>query len=161
MLEVELEAVAGALENFVVVGVLVFVPEEESLHARAGERVLQFVRAVSGVDVDERRAGAGATHVHHDPLNAVGGPQADAIAAANAEGPEATGDAIGYLAEFGPGHAARLVARSYGKAVRKARRGAMEEVADGEVEEGDIFSVGVAEGFRVFVDGHAATHCDF
>ena len=121
MLKVQLEAVAGAFENFCVVGALVLVPEEEGLHARAGERVLQFVRAISGVDVDERGAGASATHVQHDPLDAVGGPQADAISAADAERPQTTGNAIGGLAEFGPGHAARLVARSYGKAIRKAR----------------------------------------
>jgi pentose-5-phosphate-3-epimerase len=35
VLEFQVEAVAGAAEDFFVVGALVFVPEEEGLHARA------------------------------------------------------------------------------------------------------------------------------
>ena len=91
----EVEAVAGAAQDLLVVGVLVVVPEEEGLHARAREGELQLVGAVGGVHVDQRGSGAGAAHVHHDPLDAVGGPEADAVALANAERPEAAGDAVG------------------------------------------------------------------
>ncbi len=97
VLERKVESVAGAAQNLFVVGVLVLVPEEERLHARAREGELQLVGAVGGVDVDQRGAGAGAAHVHHDPLDAVGGPEADAVAAADAERPEAARDAIGLL----------------------------------------------------------------
>jgi hypothetical protein len=60
------------------------------------------------------------------------------------------------------------VAGDYGESVGEASGGAVEEVSNGEVEEGDIFSAGVAEDFSVFVNGHAAdsggsvagtTHC--
>ena len=133
--ELEVEAVTGAAENFFVVGVLVLVPEEERLHARAGKRELQLVRAVGGVDVDQRGAGAGAAHVHHDPLDAVGGPEADAVAAADAQRPEAAGDTIGFRAEFGPGEALLLMATGDGETVRVAAGGAVQQVADGQLEQ--------------------------
>src|ERR1039458_8626576 len=78
----ESKAVAGAAEDLLVVGVPVLVPEEERLHARALQSELQLVGAVGGVDVDQCGSGAGAAHVHHDPFDAVGGPDADAVAAA-------------------------------------------------------------------------------
>ena len=127
---------AGAVEDFGVVGALVLVPEEERFHARAREGVLQFVGAVGGVDVDESRTRSRAAHVQHDPLNAVGGPEADTVASADAKRPETAGYAIGSVAEFGPCHALRLMARCYGKTIRIAAGGAMKKLANGEVEEG-------------------------
>ena len=128
MFKFEIETMARAAENLFVVGALVLVPEEQRLHARAGERVLQFMRAIGGVHIDQRSAGPRAAHVQHDPLNAVGGPEADAVAAADAERPEAAGHAVGGIAEFGPGHARGLVARRDGEAVGKAACGAVQGV---------------------------------
>ena len=53
VVEIQLEAVTGAFENFCVVGTLVLVPEEERFHPGAGERVLQFMGTIGGVDIDQ------------------------------------------------------------------------------------------------------------
>ena len=103
VLERQVEPVARAAQDLLVVGVLVLVPQEERLHARARERELQLVRAVGGIHVDQRRSGARAAHVHHDPLDAVGGPQAHAVAAADAERPQSARHAVGLGAQLGPG----------------------------------------------------------
>jgi len=117
------------------------------------------VRAVSWVDVNQCRSSSRAAHVQHDPLDAVGGPDADAIAAADAERPKAAGYAVGGIAELGPGHAARLMARCHGKAIGKSACGAMEQIADGEVEEGTSLSVRVAQGQKVIVFKHGINLC--
>jgi len=93
--------------------------------------------------------------VQADPFNAVGGPEADAVAFADAERPESARNAVGLLAELRPGEAARLMAGDDGVAVRKARGGAMEQVADGEVEEGAIGAAGLAGGGEGVFDGHS------
>ncbi len=78
---------AGAAQDLFIIRALVLVPQEQRFHPRARQRELQLVRTVGGIHVDQRRAGPRAAHVHHDPLDAVGGPQAHAVAAANAERP--------------------------------------------------------------------------
>ena len=140
----EREGVTGAAQDFRVIGALVAAPEEEGFHARAREGVLQLVRAVGGIDVDQRGAGTRCAHMHHQPLDAVGGPESDAIAFADAEGPQAAGDAIGLFAELGPGEAARLMAGDDGVAIGKAVGGAVEQVADSEVEQRAVGSAGLA-----------------
>jgi hypothetical protein len=152
--EVQVKAVAGAVEDLFVVGALVLMPEEEGLHAGALEGELELVGAVGGVDVDEGGSGAGTTHVHHDPFNAIGGPDADAVAAPDAEGPEAAGDAVGLFAELGPSEAAVLMAGGDGEAVRVAGGGAVEQVADGELEQWVAGAARVAHGAEVFINGH-------
>jgi len=123
------------------------------------EGVLQFVRAVSWVDVNQCRSSSRAAHVQHDPLDAVGGPDADAITAADAERPEAAGYPIGGIAELRPGHATRLMTRCDRKAIGKAACGAMEQIADGEIKEGASLSVGVAQGQKVIVFKHGIDLC--
>ena len=155
--QLEIEAVAGAAQNLLVVGALVFVPEEERLHARAFCRVnCELVGAVGGIDVDQRGAGAGAAHVHHDPLDAVGGPEADAVAAADAERPEPAGHAVGLGAELGPGKALSLVAGGHGQAVGKAIGGAVEQVADGQFQQRPARTAGVAQRAKVLFYRHGS-----
>ena len=149
-----MQVVAGAGEDILIIGVLVLVPEEEGLHARAVECELQLVRAVGGVDVDQRGSGAGDAHVHHGPLNAVGGPDADTVAAAYAERPEAAGDAVGHGRELGPGEALALMATSDGEAVWVTAGGAVEQAADGQIKERAAGAARVAEGARFFFDRH-------
>jgi hypothetical protein len=110
--------------------------------------------AISGVDINKGNAGACAPHVQHDPLDAVGGPDTDAISAANAERPQPTGYLIRGIAEFGPCHAARLVSRNHSEAIRELRRGAIEQTSNCQVEERNIGSARVAKTFNLFIDGH-------
>ena len=152
--QLQSQAVARTAEDLFVVGALVFVPEEERLHPRASEGVAEFVGAVGGIHVDQGGSGAGAAHVHHDPFNAVGGPEADTIAAANAKRPEPARDAVCRLAELGPGHAAGLMARSDGEAIGEAAGSSMEEVANGQLEQGTAGAGTVAQCSKGLVNGH-------
>jgi len=154
VLEFVVKAVTGAAKNLLIVGVLVFVPEEEGLHARALQGVLQLVGAVGGVDVDQRGAGAGGAHVHHHPLDAVGGPDADAVSVTNAERPEAAGHAVGLGGKLSPCEAPALVATGDGEAVGIAAGGAVEQAADGQIEERAAGAARVAQGAKVFFSGH-------
>ena len=58
---------------------------EQQPHARLAQHVLELVRAVGGVDVDEDRADLGRRVLHEHPLGAVGRPDADAVARADPE----------------------------------------------------------------------------
>ncbi len=154
VIELEIEPVAGAAEDLFVVGALVFVPQEERLHARLLQRVLQLMGAVGGIHIDERRSGPGAAHVHRDPLDAVGGPQADAVAPPNAERPKPSCHAVRFVAQLGPGQALGLMAGRNGQAVGKAIRCAVQEVADGQVQQRPVGSPRVAQGAGFFFKGH-------
>ena len=147
-------AVAGAGENILVVGVLVLVPEKERLHARALKGELQLVGAIGGVDVDQSRAGAGDAHVHHRPFNTIRRPDADAVAAADTESPESAGDAVGHGGEFGPGEALALMATDDGGAVGVAAGGAVEQAADGQIEERAAGAARVAYGLSRLFSRH-------
>ena len=100
--ERQIEPMACAAQDLLVVGALVLVPQEERFHPRPCQRELQLVRAVGGIHIDQRRSGSCAAHVHHDPLNAVGGPEPHAIAATNAQRPKPARHAVRLVAQFGP-----------------------------------------------------------
>ena len=125
---------ASAFQDLFIVGSLVSVPQEQRLHARTRQRVSQLVGAIGGIYIDQGRAGPCATHVHHDPLHAVGGPQAHAIAMSNAKRPQTARHAVGRRAQFGPRHSLRLVTRSHGKAIGIKTCGPIKEAADCQLE---------------------------
>ena len=131
VLERQVKPVTRPAQNLLVIGPLVFVPQEQGLHARALQRELEFVGAVGGIHVDQRRSSPRAAHVHHNPLDAVGGPESHAVAAANAQRPEPPRHAVSLDAQFSPGEPLLLVTRGHGEAVRKAAGGAVEQAADG------------------------------
>ena len=110
--------------------------------------------AIGGVDVDQRGSSAGAAHVHHGPLDAIGGPDADAVAVPNAERPEAAGDAVGHGGELGPGETLALMATDDGEAVGVAAGGAVEQAADGQIEERAAGAARMAEGADGFFNWH-------
>jgi len=112
------------------------------------------VGAIGGIYVDQRRAGTGRPHVHHDPLVAVGGPDADTVAATNAQSPESAGDTVGLRAQLSPGKSLALMARSHRQTVGKAFGSARKQVADGEVEERAAGASRVAQGAKVFFYWH-------
>src|SRR5260370_9961635 len=77
----------------------------------------EFVRAVGGVDIDQDDAGSGGGVLHEDPLDAVTGPDAGAVAGGESEAGESAGDAGGFAIEFTPGEADVLMADDEGFAV--------------------------------------------
>ena len=155
VLQFMVKAVAGAGEDILVVGVLVLVPKEERLHARALQGELQLVRAVGGVDVDQGSSGAGDAHVHDRPFNAVGRPETDAVAFADTERPETAGNLIGGGAQFGPGEALLLMAAGHGQAVGKTAGGAVEQRANGEIKQRTARSARVAYGHKFLLNRHS------
>ena len=114
-------AAAGIFEDGAVVGAGVAFAEEEGADAGLVEDVAKLVGAVGGVDVDEDEAGAAGGVLEEDPLDVVGGPDADAFAGDEAEAGEAAGGAGDFGVEFTPGDAAVLMANDEGLAVRDAR----------------------------------------
>ena len=72
-------------EQCEVIGGLEAVGEQQHGDVGLLEDVLQFVGAVGGVDVDQHGARVGGGELDHDPLRPVGGPDADVLAAADAE----------------------------------------------------------------------------
>jgi hypothetical protein len=67
---------------------------------RLGERVLQLRRLVGGVDVDQDGAHSRGRVLDHDPLVPVGGPDADAVAPADAARHEPASGQPGLLPEL-------------------------------------------------------------
>ena len=133
--EREVEPMPRASQNLLVIGVLVLVPQEERLHARARQRELQLVRAVGGIHVDQRSPGPRATHVHHDPLDAVGGPQPHAVAAPDAQRPQAARHAVRLGAQLRPAQPPLLVARHQRRPLRPAIRLALQQVANRQFQQ--------------------------
>ena len=156
VLEREIKPVTRAAQNLLVIGSLVLVPKEESLHARALQSELKFVGAVRGIHVDQRRSGPCAAHVHHDPLDAVGGPEAHAVATADAQRPEPARHAVSLDAQLCPCEPLLLVTRGHGKALRKAAGGTVEQAADGQIEQCAVGAARVALGTEVFFYRHGS-----
>jgi len=156
MLQLQAEPVPCTVENLFVVGPFIAMPKEQCLHARTRERELQLVRAVGGVHVHQRRAGPRAPHVHHDPLDAVGRPQPHAVAAPNAQRPQAAGHRVGLIAQLGPAHPLALVARCHGQPVAEALRRPAQKVADGQLQQRPAWAARVAQGAKVFLHCHGS-----
>ena len=141
-------AVAGIVEDVAVVGARVALAEEEGADAGLLEDVAEFVRAVGGVDVDQDDAGAGGGVLHEDPLDAVAGPDAGAVAGGESEAGESAGDAGGFAIEFAPGEADVLMADDEGFAIGETGGGVREGLCDGLLEEGRFGPAGIAERWQ-------------
>ena len=82
---------------------------EQEAHARLAQRVAHLLRAIGGVHVDEDRADARGRELDHGPLGAVLRPDADAVAAPDAEAEQRECDALDLARELRVGPADRLV----------------------------------------------------
>ena len=141
-------AVARIVEDGAIVGAGVALAEEEGADAGLLEDVAELVRAVGGVDVDQDDAGAGGGVLHEDPLDAVAGPDAGAVAGRESEAGESAGDAGGFAIEFTPGEADVLMADDEGFAVRETGGGVREGLRDGLFQEGRCGPAGIAERWQ-------------
>jgi hypothetical protein len=154
VLERQVEPMARPAQNLLVVGVPVFVPKEERLHPRTRQRELQLVRAVCRVHIHQRRPGPRATHVHHHPLDAVGRPQAHAVATPNAQRPKPARHAIGRGAQLRPRQPLLLVARSHRQPIREAIRRALQQVANRQFQQRPCRPPRIALGANLLVNIH-------
>jgi hypothetical protein len=111
---------------------------EQQPHARLAQRVLELVRAIGGVDVDEDRADLGRRVLDDDPLRAVGRPDAHAVAHADPEAQQPGRRGVDRRLELRVGQAHVLVAADERGAVGEAGRRAREVDADGVAQQGRV-----------------------
>ncbi|MDT4850152.1 hypothetical protein FQZ97_842930 [compost metagenome] len=118
-------------EHGVVVGGLEGVGADHPAAAGLLERVFQFAAAIGRVDVDQDGADLGAGELGDAPLGAVRRPDAQAVAALQAEGEQGAGLPLDRFGEFGPAQAQALVAHHQRLVLGEARHGGVERLADG------------------------------
>src|SRR5260370_286430 len=104
---------------------------QQHADARLAQCEFQLGGQVGGIDVDEDGAGAGAGVLDDDPLEAVGGPDADAVAGPDAEGQEAASQARGFVPELAVAGAVVLPADHQGPALGEAVDGSAAAGAHG------------------------------
>ena len=104
-----------------------------ALHLVQG--VFQFVQPVSRVDTHHDRADFGSRVLGQAPFVAVGRPDADTIPGRDIQGQQATGQAIDLALVLAVSPADALVAHDEGLPVRELRRGPVEGLADGFVQQ--------------------------
>ncbi|MNQ89875.1 hypothetical protein D3C85_1051970 [compost metagenome] len=98
-----------AKEHGVVVGGLEGVGADHPAAAGLLERVFQLAAAVGRVDVDQDGADLGAGELGDAPLGAVGRPDAETVAAVQAQGEQGAGVGVHRLGQFLPAVAQALV----------------------------------------------------
>ena len=153
--ERQVEPVTRAAQNLLVIGALVLVPQKQRLHPRARQRELQFVRAVRGIYIHQRRSSPRAAHVQDDPLGAVGRPQSHTVSAADAQRPQSPRHAIRLGAQFRPGQPPLLVARNHSRPVRIAIRRPQQQVANRQFQQRPCRPPRIALGQNLLVNtGH-------
>src|SRR5262249_47908782 len=103
---------------------------DQRLAADLVECVFELGQPVGRVDVDEDEASLRGGELRHRPLGVVGRPDADAVAGLEAEGDEAGGQRVDLLLELPVGPADVLLADDERVALGKARRDAVEILAD-------------------------------
>jgi len=121
---------AGFLQDFEIICACVALPQKHYFHAGFLERECQLVRAVCGIYIHEGRARPGAREVNDHPFDAVGGPEADAVATANTQSSQTTGHGVGGFAEFTPGKPFGLVAGNQGEVIAELLDDAVELLTD-------------------------------
>jgi hypothetical protein len=110
-----------------IVARLVAAGEDQRLAADLVERVFKLGDAISRIDVDQDGTDACSTELHIKPLGAIGRPDADAIATADAEREEAGGNVVRSRAQ--------VVPRQPYVGVGEDRRGTAAEARAGPVQQ--------------------------
>jgi len=129
------EAARDLLDNGGVVAGLEGAGAEQQPHARLAQHVLELVRAVRRVDIDQDRADLRGGVLHEDPLRAVRRPDPDTIAGADPGAQQPARDGVDGGVELGVGHAHVLMAAHERGAVGEACRRALEVGADRVAEQ--------------------------
>src|SRR5690554_6300533 len=122
------------VDHFPVVGGFEAVCGDQGGYAGQVEGVLQFVHAVGRVDVHQDGADFGGGKLGNGPLIPVGGPDADAVAAFDADGHKGARGFVDLFNELFVGPADVLVQAHQGVVVGESFGGAVEHVADGHAQ---------------------------
>ncbi len=152
----QVEPVSRSPQNLLVVGALILVPQKQRLHLRPCQRELQLVRTVGGIYIHQRRPGPRAAHVHHHPLDAVGGPQAHAVPAANPQRPKSARHAVGLSAQLSPCQPLLLVPRRYRQSIRETICRSLKQVANRQFQQRPCRSARIALGRNLLFNGHGS-----
>ncbi len=132
-------------EHAVVVGGLEGIGADQPATAGLLERVLEFVEAVGGVDVDQDHPGLGAGELGDAPLGAVRRPDAQTLARLQADGDEGPRTAVDRLGQLGPGEAQALLAYHQRLALGETGHRLIEGCTDGHGQQRFLLrSAGVA-----------------
>ena len=103
---------------------------DEHADARLVERVFELAQPVGRVDVDENRANLRGRVLRDHPLGSVRAPDADAVAAFDAEREQRARRAVHFAQQLAVGVAEFLMAGDERVAIPEPRRGTVERRAD-------------------------------
>ncbi len=117
-----------------VIGVLETANEEQ--HRRVGlvENVLEFSRAVIGIDRNQNGADLRRGELQHDPFGDVGRPDRHVVVLADPEPQQPLRDLVGQVLELAPGMTYTAVRVDQGVVVGEAAGGILEQTTHGEIE---------------------------
>jgi hypothetical protein len=96
------------------------------------------MHAVGRVDVDQNGTHLGGGELGHGPLVTVRRPDADSVAPLDADGHEGPGGLVDLFDEFPVGPPDALMQADQGLVVRELLGGAVEHLADGHAEQGNL-----------------------
>jgi hypothetical protein len=99
------------------------------------ERVLQFVQAIGGIDVDQDDAQLRRRELQHHPLVAIGCPDADAVAPLQSQREQTGGDAFDFRMELPVVETDALRTHHQRGAIRMRCRDAVQQSAHGIAEQ--------------------------
>ncbi|MCY1290821.1 hypothetical protein D9M70_399840 [compost metagenome] len=111
---------------------------DDGLDADLVQRVLQLGQPVGRVDIDQHQPEPRGGELRHHPFHAVGRPDADAVAAHQAERVQPGCQRIDGLSELLPGPAHALLAESHRVALRKAADGLRQQLRHSLLGQRDI-----------------------
>ena len=128
---------ADPVQNLHVVGLPEPARQQQQRQPRLCERVTELLRLVGGIDVDQDRADPGGGVLDDDPLEAVGGPDADPVPLLDATRQQRLGQRRCGVPELSVGGPILLGGRHQRVPVAKAIHGASEIGADRLAQKGD------------------------
>src|SRR5262249_11840135 len=106
------------------------------------EDVCEFMGAVGRVDVDQNGADVCGGELGQDPLRPVGGPNAEVVAALDAEGHQGTGQFANVRLKFRVAAAVAQLGKDQGIAVGVAFDGLLERLGNGQAVNPGVFGGG-------------------
>ncbi len=126
------------LDHLDIVAVLEFGHRDQGLAADLVDRVFQFRQAVGGIDVDQHHADLGGRELGQQPLRIVVRPDADPVAALQAQIQQCAGQPPRFGLQFAVGIAQLLMAGNQRLAVRHALHHRVEKTADGLLDQRQV-----------------------
>jgi hypothetical protein len=136
VLQRQVIAVARFGQDLAIIRARVLLPQKQRADAGFLQHVAQFVRAVGGIHVDQHDSGARRRVLQEDPLDAVAGPDAGAVARAQSQAREAACRAGDFAVEFAPREAHVLMAHHQRFAVGKSGGGMADCLGNGLFQQG-------------------------